>query len=50
MATLTSICMGGFGAGRLWMSVFPSECIWSQKITVAVMGLKGEETWEDPKS
>lgn len=53
MAHLTSICMGGFGTGRHWMSVFPSECIFSQKMTetiVAIMGLKGEETWKGPKN
>lgn len=35
------------------MCVFPSECIFSQKMTetiVAIMGLKGEETWKGPKS
>lgn len=53
MANLTSICMRGFGTGRHWMSVFPSEYILSQKMTetiVAIMGLKGEETWEGSKS
>lgn len=48
-----SYLMGGFRAGRHWMSFFPSECILSQKMTetiVAIMSLKGEETWEGPKS
>lgn len=35
------------------MSVFSNECILSQKMTeriVAIMGLKGEKTWEGPKT
>lgn len=52
MANLISTCMGGFGTGRHWM-FFQVECILSQKMTetiVAIMGLKGEETWKGPKS
>jgi len=46
---LLTSALGDFGAERDGMSVVPSGCVLSQKVTeriAAIMGLKGEKTWD----
>lgn len=47
MANFTGICMGGFRTRRHWMSVFPSECILSEKMTRNNSGHSGPEEGGD---